>query len=105
LHADLLTLPDAHEACVADLAFSPDGRRLVTAGGSPFRPQPPDRVCVWDVWGPAAGRCLRELPHPRRAHSLALAEGGRRIVWATADGFVRAADAETGATLLMHAVP
>jgi WD40 repeat protein len=105
LHADLLTLPRAYEDMVCDLAFSPDGRHLATAGGSPFPPFPPDRVGVWDVWGPQPGQPVHEFAHPGVSVHLAYQEGGRRIVWAGSDKAIRAADVDTGRIVLTRALP
>ncbi|MFT3878344.1 MAG: serine/threonine-protein kinase [Gemmatales bacterium] len=81
LHADLLTISDAHEEITFDLAFSPDGQQLVSAGGSPYRPYPPDRVRVWNVWGEQAGKAVAEFPHPRFLQQVRYLSDGRRIVW------------------------
>jgi WD40 repeat protein/serine/threonine protein kinase len=105
LHADLLTIPTAHDAYVTDLAFSPDGRQLATAGGSPFRPFPPDAVRVWEVWGDAAGRKVREFPHPRMVWTVAYLNGGREVAWSSNDRTVQAAEVETGRVVWSRQFP
>ncbi|HJZ55393.1 MAG TPA: hypothetical protein VKE74_10565, partial [Gemmataceae bacterium] len=105
LHADLLAIPMAHDAFVADLAFSPDGRHLATAGGSPFKPFPPDAVRVWEVWGEGAGRKVREFPHPRMVWTVAYLGDGREVGWSSADGTVQAAEDETGRIVWSRPLP
>ena len=105
LHSDLLTIPAAHGGFVTDLAFSPDGRRLLTAGGIPFRDPPPDAVRVWEVWGETAGRKVREFPHLGMVWAAAYVADGRQVVWSGSDGTVRAADAETGRALWSRPLP
>ena len=47
-----------HQARVKAMDFSPDGRKLLSAGGSDYVP---DAAFLWDV---ATGRQLRRLAHP-----------------------------------------
>jgi WD40 repeat protein len=45
---ETLTLK-GHNDAVWSVAFSPDGKRLASASGSPFAPNPPGEVKVWDA--------------------------------------------------------
>jgi serine/threonine protein kinase/WD40 repeat protein len=104
LNADLLTIPDAHASIVFDLTFSRDGQRLATAGGSPYQDRPPDRTRLWQVWGPTAGQCLRDFPHPTLVFSVAYADDDRLVAWSGEDA-VGAAEAESGKVVLTRPLP
>src|SRR5262249_2213900 len=65
-----------HTKEVAALAFSPDGKRIVTGGAD-------TTVRVWDV---EKGKQLTELPgHTARVTAIACGPGGDRIVTGSAD--------------------
>lgn len=81
LHSDILTIPQPHEEITFDVSFSQDGQRLVTAGGSPYRPYPADRVRVWQVWGEAAGKQLAEFSHSRFLQQARFLGNSHRIAW------------------------
>jgi WD40 repeat protein len=80
-HADLFTKPFVRD--VADVAFTPDGRWLVAAGGVPAAPPNDDgRLAFW----PADGRSEPiDLPRPSRQPfltSVAISPDGRRLATA-----------------------
>lgn len=98
-HADLLTIPEPHLICVSSVCFSPDGRYLLTAGGSPFGTQPPDKVRIWSAFGRDAGECVREFPHPRRLDRASFALCGQRVVWSGIDCSLGIGDVASGEIL------
>lgn len=104
LHADLLTIPAAHSAHVFELAFSPDGRQLATAGGSP-KPSIAGEVRIWNAWGTDAGKRLHDISHPDMVTSIVYTTEGRYIAWATFDGIVQQADAESGQIIQTEKLP
>jgi WD40 repeat protein/tRNA A-37 threonylcarbamoyl transferase component Bud32 len=84
-----------HAGRATAAAFSPDGRRLATAGGQPARP---GEVKLWDA---ATGRLLRTLP---RAHAnligcVTFSPDGRLLATAGDDRAVRLWDAVSGKEL------
>jgi WD40 repeat protein len=79
-----------HEGAVNVVAFSPDGRRLVTAGVD-------KTPRVWDV---ATGRELRRLDgHNNTVRGLAMLPDGRRAVTSGLDRTCRLWDMDTGLEL------
>jgi WD40 repeat protein len=74
------------------LAFSPDGRTLVSGAGEPTRG---GEIKFWDV---ATGDLVRELkdPHSDAVLSLAFSRDGARLASGAADRFVRVFDVATG---------
>jgi WD40 repeat protein len=105
LHADFMTIPLAHEDIVSDVAFSPDGQYLATAGGMPFPPFPPGRVRIWQVWGDKAGLPLREFPNPKMIKHLCYPRDGRRILWAGNDKTVCAGNLDSGQVAFTRPLP
>jgi WD40 repeat protein len=81
-----------HEHPVTDLAFSPDGKTLVTVG------QDADLV----FWDPATGKEVRRVPRagPRGVgfgnRGVCFSADGRHIVTGGMDGAIRFVDATTG---------
>jgi WD40 repeat protein len=71
-----------HSGCVWSVAFSPDGKRLASAGG--FRgTQQPGEVKIW-----AMDTCqeVATLPHTRNVFGVAFSPDGRRLATASEDG-------------------
>jgi WD40 repeat protein len=81
---------------VWDLEFSRDGQYLLSAGGSAFSAPSPDAVRIWEVWGPGAGRCVREFRQPLHCRRATFGEGGESVTWARADGVVQTGATTTG---------
>jgi WD40 repeat protein len=88
---------EGHTAQVYDAAFSPDGKRIVTASGD-------DTARIWDA---ATGATIAVLNgHSDSVLSAAFSRQGDRIVTASADETVRVWDAEkTIAVLAGHSGP
>jgi len=79
-----------HENRVTSVAYSPDGRRVVSGSR--------DRTGrVWDAKSGAELACLRG--HKERVESVAYSPDGRRIVSGSDDKTVRVWDAQNGAEL------
>ena len=81
-----------HAERVRSVAYSPDGRRIVTAS--------------WDktarIWDAETGREILQLQgHTDRVWSAAFSLDGKRVVTASHDKTARVWDAETGKQLLM----
>jgi WD40 repeat protein len=80
-----------HTGLVAALAYSPDGRRLASAGH--------DRLLkVWDAT--TGGELFTARGHTRPILSVAFSPDGRRLASADQDGTVKVWDAESGLDLL-----
>jgi len=79
-----------HAGAVHSVAFSPDGKRIVSGSG--------DRtVKVWDA---GTGQEIRSLTgHAGDVHGVAISADGRRIVSGSGDRTVKVWDAESGQAL------
>jgi WD40 repeat protein len=82
---------EGHIGSVSSVAFSPDGRRIVSGSDD-------TSIRVWDaetgqtLLGPLEG-------HTNHVHSVSFSPGGRRIVSSSRDRSIRVWNAETGETL------
>jgi WD40 repeat protein/tRNA A-37 threonylcarbamoyl transferase component Bud32 len=97
-HLDGRTL-DGYEAPVRGLAFSGDGKLLVSGGGG-YDPEShpwPGEVKVWDVALGRATRTLRDLAAP--VLGVALSPDGERIATAGSEKAITLWDARTGTKL------
>jgi len=96
---EVLTLPGPETDEHADIAFTPDGRRLVAASG---------REGTVRVWSTATGKELLVLDQHARTNApvraaigIDVSPDGSRIATAGADGSARIFDAETGRQLVV----
>ena len=81
-----------HKVPVLSAAFSPDGRRIVTASGD----------ATARVWDSETGRELKVLRgHKKAISGIAFSPDGRRIVTAGLGGTARVWDSKTGHELLV----
>jgi WD40 repeat protein len=79
-----------HTAMVWSVAYSPDGRRIVTGSG--------DRTAkVWDA--ETSGEVLALKGHRGEVHGVAFSPDGKRIVTGSIDGTAKLWDAATGREL------
>lgn len=84
--ARLGTIRFRHGGRVGALAYTPDGKRIVSGSGDGL-------VRVWDL----EGRLIRKMAgHEGNVFSVAVSKDGKRIVSGAKDGTVRIWDAETG---------
>jgi WD40 repeat protein len=103
-HADLVTLR-GHREWVYSVAYSPDGRLIASAGGTPYDAQTPGDVMLWDA---TTGRLVRSLSGLElAASSLAFSPDGQRLAVAEGDskykvrpGAVKIWDVHTGKLLV-----
>jgi WD40 repeat protein len=87
---------EGHNQGVREIAFSHDGRLLLSASGDAT-------VRVWEV---ATGQCLTCLRgHEAGVTSAAFSADARRLVSASIDGTVRVWDSRTGAELARLVIP
>jgi WD40 repeat protein len=73
---EMLSLP-GQSAPVKSLAFSPDGKRLVSASGFDLGPTKPGPVIVWDLQSRQAIRVFKK--HDCLVNSMAFSPDGKRI--------------------------
>src|SRR5262245_35485737 len=97
---EVLTLPGPQSGSVPpDIAFTPDGHRLVASSGSA------GTVRIWNVETGAALHVIkahaRTAAPARGVDGIDVSPNGSRIVTADADGSTRVYDAETGKQLLV----
>ena len=95
-----------HTGLVNSVAFSPDGKRIVTGGGNPFNPFKPGEVKVWDAETGTEKLALKG--HTDSVTSVAFSPDGKRIVSGSGDGTARVWGADTGTEKLAlkgHTLP
>src|SRR5205823_537691 len=84
-----LTPPLEHRQRIVDLAYSADGKRVVTASED-------QTAAIWDA---AMGRRIALLRHPASVYHVACDPQGKRVVTVAADGAARIWDTATGRLL------
>jgi WD40 repeat protein/serine/threonine protein kinase len=96
-HADLLTLR-GHKNAVSSVAFSPDGKRIASGGGS-WAGAGPGEVVIWDASsGTRLATCSGNIG---QVMSVAFSPDGLRVAAASFDGTVRVWLAATGEETLV----
>src|SRR5262249_5971192 len=78
-----------HPSGVWNVAFSPDGKRLASAGGSavPWSKEGPGQVRIWDM---NTGQELWTLEgHVRNVYGVSFSPDGKRLATASGDGTVK----------------
>jgi WD40 repeat protein len=73
-----------HPGVINGADFSPDGRRLLTAGGNSYTIGPSQQRkfdhCTMRLWDVASGRETRHFNHPSPVHCVAFAPDGKRAL-------------------------
>jgi len=83
-----------HEGVVSSVAFSPDGRRLVSVSNDGMA------VGTVKIWDGATGKELFALKgHDAAVSNVAFSPDGRRMAWGVEDRTVRVCDSATGKEL------
>jgi WD40 repeat protein len=82
---------------VNDLAFSPDGKQLLIAGGAPSES---GGIEIWS-W-PDSKLVAKASPHSDLIYQAAWSERGERIVTASADGTAKVLDAKSPSALTTY---
>jgi RNA polymerase sigma factor (sigma-70 family) len=86
-----------HKAYVFSLAYSADGKRLVSTGSESMQPHHNEgKLVLWDL---AVGRPLFTVNHPGWVRTAALSADGRMVAMGCDDGTFRLLDAATGNVL------
>jgi len=100
----LLRSLNGHPIYVRAVAFSPDGRRIVTGSATDFAPESEDHTAK--VWNPVTGQELLTLMgHSHEVLSVAFSPDGRRIVSAHFIGEIRPSGSEGGVAVTPPSLP
>jgi WD40 repeat protein len=82
MHLHLLRKLAGQPEMISAMAFSPDGRLLLTGGFSEFTEQNPVKAMLWDI---SSGKPLRSMPSARRVRAAAFSSDGTRAATASLD--------------------
>jgi WD40 repeat protein len=85
-----------HEGVIWSIAFAPDGKTLVSAGGGPGKPtttKPSGEIKLWDI---ATRKELWSAKSPSMISAVAFSPGGTTLASAEADGRVQLREADSG---------
>src|SRR5262249_46538932 len=83
LDAEIAILPNTFSDCQSPFAFSPDGRRIISACG----PQGEWALAIWDV--ESGARIARLNGHQGTVAGCAFSPDGSRVVSASSDGTLK----------------
>jgi RNA polymerase sigma factor (sigma-70 family) len=90
--ARLGTVRFRHGGAVFSVAYSPDGKKLVTGSG--------DQDCTLRLWDAKTGRELLRVEHPKgQIYSVAFSANGKLVAFGGDGSFVSVCDAATGKEL------